>query len=118
MSRRGAFMNMPLQADQQLCLDLPVNPHREIGSGAVVHRNHDYSAERTSEESCNPLGGVLAPHHDAVALHDPARFQLTGKAEGHIHDLAVGKRLHAVPAPLPDGALMPMPLKVLDEEFR
>src|ERR1700722_7807955 len=96
---------MSPRTNPKLRLDLVCNPGGELGGSAVVHRDHNHSAQRASEKSSNPLCAVFSPEHDPVAFAEPPRLQLPAKSQGHLHDLTVGEPFHAVTTPLPIGKL-------------
>ena len=117
MSRSCALVHMPSRPHQQLRLDPLKDPQRKVSRRSIVHRHHDHAAQCASEKHRDPFGAVLAPHHHPIALRNPPRLQLAGKAERHLQNLAIGERFHPVPAPLPVGAFMPVCPKVFREEF-
>jgi len=88
----GSPQRRNVLADQnQLRGDDPCDTRQEVGRGAVVDRHDHDAAQQTRPEGDDPLGPVLAPEDDRVALADAAIVQRRGKAARGARDLGVGK---------------------------
>jgi len=111
-------VQVPPRPHEQLGLDPLKDPHRKVSGRSVIHRNQDHAAKRTSKENGHPLGTVFAPNHHTVALCDPPRLQVAGKAASQAQDFSVSKRFGAISAPLLAGSLSAMCLEILQKEFR
>ena len=86
----------------------------EIRSGNLVDGNDDGAAQQASEKRDHPLGAVLAPDEDLVALADAALFQLARKTIGVAQHIAVGPSLHAIAAMVNVGHLASVAAEVVE----
>ena len=98
-------------------MDLLEDAMDEVEGGAVVHGDDDYAAEDRAEERGDPLGGVFAPDHDAVAFDDAARGEAAGEGMGEVEDLGVGEGFGAVSAALADSGVEAVRVEMLIEQL-
>src|SRR5262249_14237463 len=90
-STRRSVIRPFTRCDQKLWPHLLDDPCGEVGRGAVVHGNHNYTPERASEESRHPFRAILSTKQDAIALGYGPAIQFHGEARSHIGDLTVGE---------------------------
>src|ERR1039458_5797334 len=87
----------------------------KAGCARGIQRYGDDAAQQAAEEDADPLGGVLAPQHHAVAGNDAAPIQLRGKTPRNLCELAVGRRVAAIAAMRDYGSLRRVLTELLDE---
>ncbi len=86
----------------------------KIGGRNLVDGHHDGAAQQASEKCDHPLGAVLAPNDDLVALADAALFQLARETIGVAQHIAVRPPLHAVAAMVNVGRLASVAAEVIE----
>src|ERR1035437_6182004 len=86
----------------------------EIGSGDLVDGHHDGAAQQASEKNNHPLGAVLAPNEDLIALADAALFKLARKAIHVAQHIAIGPSLHTIAAMVNVGCLPSVAAEVVE----
>src|ERR1017187_2351402 len=86
----------------------------EIRGRDLVDGYHDGAAQQASEKGNHPLGAVLAPEDDLVALADAALFQFARKAIRIAQHIAVSPPLHAITAMLNVGHLASVAAEVIE----
>src|SRR5215470_5390135 len=87
------FLEEPIRmfprTDDQFWSHLLDDSPGKVRRRGVINWNHDHPAVRASEERTHPRGTVLAPEHDAVALGNMPRVQLTRESISSLCDLAI-----------------------------
>src|SRR5208282_6522337 len=93
------------RTDAKFRIHLLRDPLSEVRSGDVVDRDNDHSAQQASEKGNHPLGAVLTPDEDLVALGDLARVELAREAMRVSQHLTVRPALRAIAAMMDVGNL-------------
>ena len=102
------------RANAELGVHLLRDTLGEIGGRDLVDGHHDGAAQQASEKGNHPLGAVLAPEDDLVALADAALFQLAREAIRIAQHIAVGPSLHAITAMVNVGHLASVAAEVIE----
>ena len=88
--RRRRSAARPRRSSTSRAATIAADAREELGRRAVVDRHDDDAAEQAAPERDDPLGPVLAPEDDLVALAEAGGVQARRKAARGAADLVVG----------------------------
>src|SRR5271157_681182 len=86
----------------------------KIQSCNLVDGNNDRAAQQASEKCNHPLGAVLAPDENFVALCDLSRVQFASETMRVGQHLAIRPALHAIPAMMNVSHLPRVALEIIE----
>ncbi len=87
----------------------------EFGRAGGVEWNGEDAAQQTAEKGGDPLGGVVAPEHDAVTGGDAATVEFGRKSSRESREVSVSSRVAAHAAITDDSCLPTIAAEIFDE---
>jgi hypothetical protein len=99
----------------QLRRHLSFNAVHEFLRACNIHRNRKHATHNATEECSYPLGTVLTPDQDSIALFDSVIHQLCGKPSRKDSQFAVACSTLAYSLPGDDSDLLPMMREVVHQ---
>ena len=94
----------------------PRHPRYKFRRRTVVDRHHHRAAQNAPKENDDPLGRVLRPEQNRIALADSATFQLARHAVRFRRDLRIRPTAHPVSDPMPKRDFFALP-RIFAHEF-